>query len=55
MGYDRFTKFNLDLIKNLPAAMQAELITFEEVIPIYVAITFDYNGLFLIKPKTIFC
>lgn len=29
----RYTKLNVELIKNLPSAMKAELIVFEEVIP----------------------
>lgn len=33
MEYVRFTKMNLDLIKNLPSAMQAELIILEDAIP----------------------
>ena len=33
MEYVKFTKMNLDLIKNLPSAMQAELIILEDAIP----------------------
>ncbi|SEL22730.1 hypothetical protein SAMN05216439_0208 [Methanobrevibacter gottschalkii] len=33
MEYSRFTKLNLELIKNLPSDMQSELIHLEDVIP----------------------
>ena len=33
MALIKFTKLNVDLIRNLPSAMKAELIIFEDVIP----------------------
>lgn len=51
MTLTRSTKFNLDLIRNLPAAMKAELIVFEEVIPDNIMTSLCVNDSFYNKER----
>lgn len=51
MEHVKFTKLNLDLIKNLPSAMQAELIIFEDVIPDDIMATISFHDPFYKKER----
>lgn len=51
MEYVRFTKLNLDLIKNLPSAMQAELIILEDAIPDDIMATMYFHDSFYKKER----
>ena len=54
MEYVRFTKLNLDLIKNLPTAMQAELIILEDAIPDDIMATIYFHDSFYKKERNDF-
>ena len=54
MEYVRFTKLNLDLIKNLPSAMQAELIMLEDAIPDDIMATIYFHDSFYKKERNEF-
>ncbi len=54
MEHVRLTKLNLDLIKNLPSAMQAELIIFEDAIPDDIMATIYYHDPFYKKERSDF-
>ena len=51
MEYARFTKLNLDLIKNLPPVLQGELILFEDVIPDDIANAIYFHDPFYKKER----
>ena len=54
MEYVKFTKMNLDLIKNLPSAMQAELIILEDAIPDDIMTTIYFHDPFYKKERSDF-
>ena len=54
MEYVKFTKLNLDLIKNLPSAMQAELIILEDAIPDDIMATIYFHDPFYKKERNEF-
>ena len=54
MVYVKFTKMNLDLIKNLPSAMQAELIILEDAIPDDIMTTIYFHDPFYKKERSDF-
>lgn len=52
MKLTRYTKLNLDLIRNLPSAMKSELIVFEGVIPDGIMTSLYVNDSFYKKERS---
>ena len=54
MEYVRFTRLNLDLIKNLPSVMQTELIILDDAIPDDIMATIYHHDSFYKKERSDF-